>query len=220
MPGGPGDTVRRVLVGSGKRDFSSEFTATTPRAIAAAAAQGEATEEPEEAGAQDRHMPSIFHNATGDGKLTRVSEWCKFTPSEQEGLLELRRRLLSCESELASLTAFLADGNAAGLPHMRERHRSRLRGESYTIEEAQKEFCNERLLGRMQGYVSFIDSALAGTLDGLPWSTAERTATPKSGGPPTSQTPRLSSPCGDATLLPSHATLARLRTPVLRPLGA
>lgn len=96
-----------------------------------------------------------------------VAESCKFSPEEQEKLLNLRSLLLRCSGELEGLRGFLhADGGAAcGLPRLKEAHRSRLQGRSYSVEDAQGDFFGgHQLLSQLQRYVAFVDGALADDL--------------------------------------------------------
>mmetsp|Transcript_58911 Transcript_58911/g.164593 ORF Transcript_58911/g.164593 Transcript_58911/m.164593 type:complete len:311 (-) Transcript_58911:120-1052(-) len=99
-----------------------------------------------------------------------VSETCKFTPAEQERLIRFRSRLVDCEEELATLCALLTDNNSttSGLPWLRETHRNRLKSHVFSAEDATRDLCNARLLGRLRDYVAFVDHALADRLDSAP----------------------------------------------------
>lgn len=97
----------------------------------------------------------------------RISETCKFNPDEQHRLIGFRRKLATCEEELRALYALLEgdQGAASGLPNLREAERSRLRGRSYSIEDAQRELLQPWLLERLGGYIAFVDRALEDRLD-------------------------------------------------------
>lgn len=110
---------------------------------------------------------SIFANARGDGKVVAVAETCKFSPVEVERLLKLRRRFVSCSAELEALCeAIAADGGTeSGLPRLKETYRSHFGGDTFSVEDAQRELCNTWLVGKLKQYASFVDAALADELD-------------------------------------------------------
>lgn len=106
----------------------------------------------------------------GDGPLAPVSKTCLFSLDEQTRLLELREQLGRCTKALGALAEWVEvdDGRNCGLPRIRERQRSRLRGCTYALEDARHELCNQQRIERMKQYMSFVDAALAGKLDGAP----------------------------------------------------
>merc|ERR1712194_216616 len=118
-------------------------------------------------------MPSVWRKALEEkeGGLT-VSEACKFTAAEQEGLIAMRRRLLSCVGELAELEALLQEKDDApcGLPRSREQHRTRMCGHAstFSLEDAKRDFETTRLVQRLQDYVDFCEAALADRLEPAP----------------------------------------------------
>lgn len=162
VPGERGDITRyRNLGGGGERDFASQVVGlhgTDVPLLDAATTSAESQESAKKATLN--RAKSLF----ADG---HVSELCKFSPSEQEGLLALKDRLARCATEFDELYDILKDedGARSGLPHLRERHRARLDGKEFTVEDAQREFCVTRLSERMREYMEFIDAAFAGELD-------------------------------------------------------
>eukprot|EP00747_Dinoflagellata_sp_TGD_P191410 gnl/TRDRNA2_/TRDRNA2_54735_c0_seq1.p1 gnl/TRDRNA2_/TRDRNA2_54735_c0~~gnl/TRDRNA2_/TRDRNA2_54735_c0_seq1.p1 ORF type:complete len:262 (+),score=43.10 gnl/TRDRNA2_/TRDRNA2_54735_c0_seq1:46-786(+) len=151
-----------------EREFSSSVTVDATAAPRPASEQsvGEAGEKPD----ASWYPPSVFEDALGDGKLVRVSESCKFSPTEQQNLIGLRRKVDHCAGELQALCALLADesGAASGLPSLRDSHRCRLGGRTFSAEDAKRDLCNSWLLDRLNGYVAFVDHALADELDERP----------------------------------------------------
>lgn len=117
----------------------------------------------------DRQGPaSTFSNAYGQGQAALVAETCRFNADEQLRLIRLRQRLSGCLEEFKGLSLLLGAGaaeNESGLPRLREAHRSRLNGTTYTVEDAQRELMPDRMVEKMTGYLNFVDGALADTID-------------------------------------------------------
>lgn len=100
-----------------------------------------------------------------------ASTSCRFSWEEQGKLLRLRGLLLRCSGELTTLRSLvLRDGGAAcGLPQLKEAHRSRLAGHTYSLEDARDDFCNNKLLDKLKRYIAFVDGALVDNLEGEAW---------------------------------------------------
>jgi len=153
------------------RDFTTNVSVTkSPHGESSVAIQGDSL----------GFKNSVFSDALGEGKPIEVSETCKFAPDEQQRLVILRRQLVSCAKELVALDKILSDdeGRASGLPHARESYRSRLQGGTYSVEDARRELCCDRLAAKMSGYINFIDSALADGLDPPPHFGCVQTTSP------------------------------------------
>jgi len=95
-----------------------------------------------------------------------TAETCKFSPEEQVRLLALRSCLVRCASKLQDLEALVRKdgGSATGLPRLAETRRARLLGQTFSVEDASREFCNDWLAEKMRHYVQFVDHALADQL--------------------------------------------------------
>merc|ERR1712226_1528893 len=60
-------------------------------------------------------------------------------------------------------------GVACGLPLLREGHRVRMAGQTFSIEDARRDFCNDWSISeKMRKYALFIDQAMRGDLDSAP----------------------------------------------------
>eukprot|EP00747_Dinoflagellata_sp_TGD_P179200 gnl/TRDRNA2_/TRDRNA2_29617_c0_seq1.p1 gnl/TRDRNA2_/TRDRNA2_29617_c0~~gnl/TRDRNA2_/TRDRNA2_29617_c0_seq1.p1 ORF type:complete len:302 (+),score=53.65 gnl/TRDRNA2_/TRDRNA2_29617_c0_seq1:41-907(+) len=96
-----------------------------------------------------------------------ISESCKFSIEERERLLQLRSRLVSCSAAMRDLCQLVSkdEGSNTGLPFLREVQRVRLRGCTYSVEDARRELGNEWFVDTMKQYIAFVDNALADKLD-------------------------------------------------------
>jgi len=109
---------------------------------------------------------------TSEDFAPSVSSTCRYPPEELERLLRLRRCLALCTGEVEALKelvlqdACAAGGAAAacGLPRLKEAHRCRLHGETFSIEEARRELSGGRLLEQLRRYAALVDGALSGEL--------------------------------------------------------
>eukprot|EP00929_Paragymnodinium_shiwhaense_P040259 TRINITY_DN21034_c0_g1_i1.p1 TRINITY_DN21034_c0_g1~~TRINITY_DN21034_c0_g1_i1.p1 ORF type:complete len:325 (+),score=71.78 TRINITY_DN21034_c0_g1_i1:40-975(+) len=112
-----------------------------------------------------------------DGSNTaKTRETCKFTADKQQQLLELRRRMSSFQTVYKDLCDMISGGPLeCGLPRLQDSSRCRLRGNTFSLEDAKKELCNEWYLKRLGSFVDFIDHALADDLDALVDLPAEST---------------------------------------------
>lgn len=103
-----------------------------------------------------------------EGNFTRhISETCKFSPEEGERLITLRKQLLRVSAEYSTLIELLASDHS-GLPHIRETHRNRLAGDTYSVQDARRELQNEWFSEKLKSYRMFIDKALLDELDPKP----------------------------------------------------
>eukprot|EP00928_Gymnodinium_smaydae_P074202 TRINITY_DN57270_c0_g1_i1.p1 TRINITY_DN57270_c0_g1~~TRINITY_DN57270_c0_g1_i1.p1 ORF type:complete len:322 (+),score=55.97 TRINITY_DN57270_c0_g1_i1:69-1034(+) len=120
------------------------------------------------------------HTGPSFGDAPAANEACKFSPEEQERLLELRKRLVSSVlvfEDLRSTLLMEENGAASGLPLIAEAHRTRLNGKNFCAEDAVRHFGGTWLTDAMGRYVGFIDGALRGELD------AERSSSRPPGSP-------------------------------------
>mmetsp|Transcript_47971 Transcript_47971/g.104367 ORF Transcript_47971/g.104367 Transcript_47971/m.104367 type:complete len:241 (+) Transcript_47971:50-772(+) len=151
--------------------FASEALAVPPPVVDRATAVAEAV-------VNMRYPASAFVADQDDRRLLALSETCQYSPEEQHQLLELRRRLASCASELSRLRSHIVREDGAGLPRLREAHRCRLGGNTFSVEDAKRELCQPWLEEKMAAYIVFIDSALADTLDTSPRAASRRSVPP------------------------------------------
>eukprot|EP00927_Polykrikos_kofoidii_P036618 TRINITY_DN3091_c0_g1_i1.p1 TRINITY_DN3091_c0_g1~~TRINITY_DN3091_c0_g1_i1.p1 ORF type:complete len:268 (-),score=42.95 TRINITY_DN3091_c0_g1_i1:380-1183(-) len=122
----------------------------------------------------------------------RISETCKFSSAEREKLLNFRTLLANCVVEMDDLRQMILedDGSSCGLPRLCEKHRVRLAGSTFSLEDARRELCSAWLLDKLKQYKDYVDSALADELE--------------AGAPPRSRnTSARSSPAPTPTISPT-----------------